>query len=167
MAGLVTGSVNLWPQNTELVLSQDDETALPSAHVLDGENLSDRGRESAASGLTQPHEEDPAMRAGPEPPHIREIQILRDEEPALSLRSLPNSIIHVPLETLFVDGMHVMPQTVQLMGESGRQVLVQLDLQWKAGTARRGRSSAAEAAANAMMALTLSSLKDGKSSRIS
>jgi hypothetical protein len=63
--------------------------------------------------------------------------------------------------------MHIVPRAAKLIGESCRQVLVELDLQWKAGTARRGRSSDAEAAANAMTALTLSSLKEGKSSRIS
>ena len=102
------------------MLGQDDEAALPSAHILAGEDLSNRGREGAAPGLMQAHEEDSAMRAGLESPHIREIQILRDEEPSLTLSSLPDPIVDVFFEAFVMNGMHVMPQTAQIMNERCR-----------------------------------------------
>jgi hypothetical protein len=49
--------------------------------------------------FTKPHEEKASMRSGLELAHIREIQILRNQEPLLSLRGAPDVAVRLTLKT--------------------------------------------------------------------
>ena len=96
-------------------------------------------------------------------PGIREVEILSDQESSLGLGRAPDLLIVASSEAFIEHGVRVMPQAPEVGGKGERKVFVELDLQRTAGTPRVGRSSKAEAAANAMMARMLSSEREGKS----
>ena len=67
-------------------------------------------QERIGAGFTQPHEEKSSMSSGLELTHIREIQILRDQEPLFVLRRAPHVAIRPTLKALGRDGVDVVPQ---------------------------------------------------------
>src|ERR1700733_7040787 len=70
-------------------------------------------------------------------------------------------------ERLLVDSVHIVTDVIQQDCKPNGEILVQLDLHRISGTAGKGKSSSADAAANAIAAWTSSSFRLGKSARIS
>src|SRR5580704_6754151 len=70
-------------------------------------------------------------------------------------------------ELFFMSGMHVVTDVFQQDCKLNGKILVQLDIHRIIGTAGKGKSSSADAAANAMAARISSAFKLGKSARIS
>jgi hypothetical protein len=68
------------------------------------------------------------------------------------LRRFPNIHVRTANELLIVHGMNVMTDISQHGCEPDREVLAQLDLHRMCGIAGTGKSSSAEAAANAIAA---------------
>ena len=62
------------------------------------------------AGFTQPHEEKSSMRSGLELADIREVQILRDQEPFFASRRAPHVAIRPTRKSLGRDGVNVVPQ---------------------------------------------------------
>src|SRR5215468_7968992 len=112
-------------------------------------------------------EPDAMVRAGSELPQVREIQVLGDQESGFLLRCFPNLSVLMADEPLFMYGMNVVTEAFQLGCKPEGEILVQLDFHRMCGTSGTGKSSSAEAAANAMAACTSSAFRLGKSARIS
>jgi len=93
--------------------------------------------------------------------------VLRDEEALRSLRCAPDVRVRMASKPLGGRRIHVVPQRRESRHERARHVLVELDLHYSAGTPGTGRSSPADAAANAITARTCSSDTVGKSATIS
>src|SRR5579863_2237292 len=100
-------------------------------------------------------------------PAVREVQILRDQRAPLSLRGAPKIRIGAAQELLSLHGVNVVPDVIQTGCNLQRQVLVQLCFHRMSGAAGTGRSSSADAAANAIAARRSSAFRVGKSARIS
>lgn len=98
---------------------------------------------------------------------IREIQILGDQESRFFLRSFPNLPVRMADEPFIMQGMNVVAEILQQGCKPERKILVQLDIDRMCGTAGTGKSSSAEAAANAMAARTSFAFRLGKSERMS
>jgi hypothetical protein len=98
---------------------------------------------------------------------IGEIQVLRDQEARISLRSIPNLKVASASEILFSNSVNVVVETRQDSGQTNRKVLVEFDPHRTCGVEGTGRSSSAEAAAKAIAACTSSVFRAGKSARIS
>src|SRR5438876_1662 len=102
------------------------------------------------------------MSAGLELPHVSEVQVLRDQNPSVANRRSENGLIISSGKRFRRHRMNVVflrgKQSKQLIG----QILVELDFHAMAGSSGSGKSSCADAAANAMTALTCSSLSVGK-----
>lgn len=63
------------------------------------------------AGFTKPHEEKSSMRSGLELAHIREIQILRDQEPLVAPRRTPHVAVRLTLKPFGGDSINVVPQS--------------------------------------------------------
>jgi len=98
---------------------------------------------------------------------IREIQILRDKKPSSRLGGFPDLSIVPPRQAFLRDGIGFVFQLSEGSSQPCRQVLVQFDLHEMFGMLGTGRSSSADAAANAITARTSPSVRVGKSARIS
>lgn len=153
--------------DTDLMLRGHHETAKPALVVLGGEDRAQDFSQSKAPRVAKAEEEQTSMGTWNELPDIGEVQILGYKESIFVLSGLPKPVVILAYPTFVVDGLDVVAQIAEPAGQRRRQVLVQLDLQWTAGSARTGISSIADAAAKAMTARTACSSSDGKSSRIS
>ena len=107
------------------------------------------------------------MNAGLEAPAVGEIQVLRDESTAFDSSLGPELGIVAAREIFLLGGMNIVSEAPQKSGDLQREILVELGFHWTLGTAGMGRSSSAEAAANAIAAQTSSALRVGKSARMS
>ena len=67
-------------------------------------------RSVSGAGFTKPHEEKSGMRSGLELAYIREIQILRDQEPLFTPRRAPHVAVRPTLKLLGRDSVNVVPQ---------------------------------------------------------
>jgi len=73
-----------------------------------------------------------------------------DLKSRLLLRRFPNLAVRMSHELLLMHGMNVVTELLQHSRKPERKVLVQLNLHRMCGTSGTGKSSSAEAAANAM-----------------
>lgn len=99
-------------------------------------------------------------------PRVGEIEVLSDEESAGRLSGSPHDIVILSGDVLVRNRIDVVAEVGQELDKLMGQVLVQLDVHRPSAPAT-GRSSCAEAAANAMAARTSISVRVGKSLRIS
>src|ERR1700704_3037251 len=77
---------------------------------------------------------------------------LGDQGSRFFLRSFPNLPVRMADEPFIMQGMNVVAEILQQGCKPERKILVQLDIDRMCGTAGTGKSSSAEAAANAMAA---------------
>ena len=94
-------------------------------------------------------------------PGVREIHILRDEKSFFRLRRRPNFTVWFTGETFFARRLDTMTELLQNWNDVSRDVLVQLNLHRTCGVAGMGRSSSADAAANAIAAWTSAACREG------
>jgi len=92
------------------------------------------------------------MRTWFEAARIREVQVLSDQKSRLFLRRLPNLAIRMTSSLLVMNCMNVMCEFFKEARKPKRKILVKLDLHRMFGLSKTGKSSSAEAAANAMAA---------------
>ena len=71
------------------------------------EYLRDAEDETLAIRRTQPNEQDAAVRPGSESPHVRKIQILRNQESSFLLCRLPNLAVALATQVLLGNGVKV------------------------------------------------------------
>lgn len=98
---------------------------------------------------------------------IGEIQILRDEKAPGTLCRFPDVLIILSGQSLLIDRIRFVAELHQNADQPERQVFIQFDLHEMLGVLGTGISSSAEVAAKAMTARISSSLRVGKSLRIS
>lgn len=120
--------------------------------------------------VRQPHNQDARVGARDEPASIRKIQILGDKKALFALSGCPYRVVVAAAEVLVEHGIDIKPERGKSRHQRARQVLVELQPQatfMLGGIGLgAGRSSAAEAAANAITARTSSSVRLGNSARI-
>jgi hypothetical protein len=92
------------------------------------------------------------VRSGSELTRIREVHVLCDQESRPFLRRVPNHYIRAARKALLMHGIYVVAERHHSGCEPKRKIFVQLDFHRMCGTSGTGRSSSAEAAANAMAA---------------
>src|ERR1700678_917286 len=101
------------------------------------------------------------------PSGIRETEILRYHKPLFRLRRNPDNLIRSARQALAEHRVDIVTGVAAFARHSRRDVLVQLDFHLKRGTSSAGKSSSAEAAANAMAAFKSSMVSDGMPAQIS
>jgi len=106
------------------------------------------------------------MRSGSKLSQVGEVEILRNQKPLIPLSSVPEFAIATAAQFFLRNRVNIVAQSSQSCCEACRKVLVELDFHRTCGVAGTGRSSPAEAAANAMAACTSSGLRAGKSARM-
>src|SRR5262249_6852655 len=106
------------------------------------------------------------MRSGCVPPHVGEIQILRDEEALRRLQGARDVGVVATFQPFRASSVNVMTKSAQDWNEPFGKVLVEFDVHRLTGLSASGRSSWADAAAKAIAARTSSSESVGKSTRI-
>lgn len=92
------------------------------------------------------------MRSRHEPPCVGEIQILRNQKAFFSLRRFPYFGVAAPDKAFLVHRLDIMSKRLQLGRNFDGQVFVKLDVHRICGSVGEGKSSSADAAANAMAA---------------
>jgi hypothetical protein len=85
------------------------------------------------------------VRAGRVSPHIRKIEILRDEKSLRSLRAVPDILVDMATQLFDVHRVDVVTKSAEGRDETVGQILVQFDLHRLIGISTKGRSSCAEA----------------------
>jgi hypothetical protein len=116
-------------------------------------------KQRVATRSCQSNDEQASMSAGGVPAHIREVEVLRDEETLRGLRRAPDIRIRLALEALLANRVDVVTECAQSCDETLRQILVEVDPQRLTGVSTSGRSSWAEASANAIAARTSSQIE--------
>jgi len=152
---------------TNLSVGGDYKAAFPSFHILGLEDTLTPPHKSSSPRITQTHQQETVVGAGSELKNTGEIQVLSDEETPCPLRCLPYLGIVKTCQPFLWDGVDIMPHCSKDMSQPCRQILVELNSHMTPGTPFTGKSSPAEAAANAITARTWSSVSVGKSSRSS
>src|SRR2546428_4054315 len=107
------------------------------------------------------------MGAGRVPPHVRKIEILGNQKALGGLRRGPQMRVDATGQMFRANCIDVVTKGREDWDETVRQIFVEFDLHRLIGVSTSGRSSWAEAAANAMAARTSSSESVGKSASIS
>lgn len=92
------------------------------------------------------------MSAWDEFPGVRKVEVLGDQESFFSLRGTPDVRVRTSNQFFVKDGMDVMTQVIQRDAENTRKILIQLEVHRMRGVSGVGKSSSAEAAANAIAA---------------
>jgi len=92
------------------------------------------------------------MRTRREATQVREIQVLRNQKPGFLLCGFPNIIVRMADKMLIVNGMYIVTEAFQSNCKAEGEILVQLDSHRMCGNSGTGRSSSADAAANAIAA---------------
>src|SRR5208282_963590 len=155
------------PHDSHLSLRRHYETPRPAADFFVLEHFPNPPDQAAAVRGTEPNEQDAVVCSGSEFSKVGEIQILRDQESRIPLRRVPNLAVAPTSQVLFANCVDIVLETRQDYGQTRGKVLVEFDFHQKWGVAGTGRSSSAEAAANAIAARTCSAFRAGKSARIS
>jgi hypothetical protein len=106
------------------------------------------------------------MSSGGEPPQISKIQVLSDEKSLFALRDIPDLGVALSRQTFFHCCVDSMTEVSQRNRQTEREILVQLDLHRTWGVSGTGKSSSAEAAANAIAARTCFAFRVGNCSRM-
>lgn len=74
--------------------------------------------ESLATGVSEPNQEQTFVGSWREPPRIREVEILGDQEALFVLGRLPDRPIRLTLELLLADSLHVMTEATEISCQS-------------------------------------------------
>src|ERR1700761_180527 len=106
------------------------------------------------------------MRSGSESSQIGEIQVLSYQKSLFALRNGPDLGVTLSRETFFCRRVDFVTEVSQCNRQTEREILVQLDLHRTWGVSGTGKSSSADAAANAMAARTSFAFSVGNCSRI-
>jgi hypothetical protein len=75
------------------MLGRDDQASSPLIDMLGGEQHGHPGHQCIATWLCEANQQQPCVSPRPETPHIREIQILRDQKAVSRLCCLPDLIV--------------------------------------------------------------------------
>lgn len=153
--------------NPELVVGHQHKRSFPGLHRFSLKQSLDAPDQGLPAGNSEAHEQETVVSTWSEAAEIGEIQILRDKKASSRLDGFPDLSIVPPRQAFLRDGIGLVSQLNEDSSQPGRQVLVQFDLHEMLGMLGTGRSSSAEAAANAITARTSRSVRVGKSARIS
>jgi len=94
------------------------------------------------------------MRARRESPGVGKVEVLCHQQSTFTFCGSKDAFIVHADQPLFSHGVNVMPSCGQLVRKFLREVFVQLELQPTVGVSGIGKSSATDAAANAIAART-------------
>ena len=141
-----------WPPHPNLSSCRDNETAWPSADTLSLKQLLNALNQALSLRRTQADEQDSVVCPWRIATRIRKIQVLCYQKTFFALCRFPNLLIGTPGEPFLRCRMNIMPECFQLERDLQREVFVELDSHRIWGTGGTGRSSSADAAANAIAA---------------
>jgi hypothetical protein len=104
------------------MLGRDDQASSPLIDMLGGEQHGHPGHQCIATWLCEANQQQPCVSPRPETPHIREIQILRDQKAVSRLCCLPDLIVVSPCQVFRAHCIDIMPKRQ----EAGHQALGQI-----------------------------------------
>ena len=140
------------PQHSNLTFRSNNKTPGPIVGAALLKQFTYALNQISSTWGTQTHQQDAVVRTWGKSPRIREIQVLGDQKSRFLLRGFPNLAVSMADQPLIAKRMNVVTVAFQHGSKLERKILVQLNLHRMRGTAGTGKSSSAEAAANAMAA---------------
>ena len=135
--------------DANLPIADHDKAPFPSLDILRLKDRLNSPRQRETTRIAKARKQQAVMRSR--------------EEAARTLRCLPDVGIRTALQSFAGNGIRVVPKLAKSRNKACRQVLVPLGLHEILGRLGIGRSSSAEAAANAITARTSCSVSVGKS----
>jgi hypothetical protein len=105
--------LDLTPAHSDFLIGHDDKAPGPSTDGFVAKDLFYTFYKLETAGRAESNQHNPMMGAEREPPSIREIQILRDQQPLFSLRCAPKIGIVAAREPLIRHGVNVVSKATQ------------------------------------------------------
>ena len=140
--------------HANLPVRHENEAMRPRLHGFGIEDIHQPAGQGLPAGQPQPEERQAVVCARRKSADVGEIEVLGDEAAAAGLGGLPHIRIRMPGQSLQSHVVHLVAEASERSQERLRQILVEFDPHAGMGAAGTGRSSSAEAAANAMTART-------------
>jgi hypothetical protein len=133
------------------MLGRDDQASSPLIDMLGGEQHGHPGHQCIATCLCEANQQQPCVSPRPETPHIREIQILRDQKAVSRLCCLPDLIVVSPCQVFRATVSTSCPSARRLDTRRSGRFSSSFDVH-RMGDSATGRSSWADVPANAIAA---------------
>lgn len=140
----------------------DNDASVPRSDILGPEDLPHPLDHCVGAGIRESEYQDPPMPSGRKPAGVRKVEVVREEKAARVLRGPKDVRVRGTREPLVTNGVDVVEGIAEYVCKPRRQVLVELRLHTRVGTARTGRSSSADAAAKAITARTSAAVMVGE-----
>ena len=130
----------------------DHKAATPADGILSSKQAPNPFDQRMPTRRTEPDQKDSVMGSGSETPPVREVQVLCDQKTFFALSHFPDRAVRAPRQSFLPDSLNVVPQRCQHGRSLQREVFVELDFHRICGAGGTGKSSSADAAANAIAA---------------